>query len=286
MKARHAMSQEKHVYRNDNRRDEFLQAAKVVSKKISTIEGVVGILATGGIARGYCDDYSDLDLIVYANEEKVVEIGNYIAIGWLMYKNIGLDTPVESYEKALQADSPSDYWSQVMRWDRQNSILLFDSENRIRDLLRAKLVFSERERQQLQKEYADKVEEYLVHSFDMWEQRGTLVNLADLLITSTKYLIQWIYASNGKFQPYLPKWLFYYLENGQVPEAEFFDIIQKPFVGPITTAEEARQIRDELLDLCGKIGIRFRFGTINEVFQHCRYNWEQASARTKHYLSW
>jgi len=286
MKARHAMSQEKLVYRNDNRRDEFLQAAKAVSNKISTIEGVVGILATGGIARGYCDDYSDLDLIVYTNEEKVVEIGNYIAVGWLMHKNIGLDTPVESYEKALQADSPSDYWSQVMRWDRQNSILLFDSENRIRDLLRAKLVFPEWERQQLQKEYADKVEEYLVYSFDMWEQRGALVNLADLLITSTKYLIQWIYASNGKFQPYLPKWLFYYLENGQVPEAEFFDIIQKPFVGPITTAEEARQIRDELLDLCGKIGLRFRFGTINEVFQHCRYNWEQASARTKHYLSW
>jgi predicted nucleotidyltransferase len=280
------MSQEKLVYRNANRQDEFLQAAKVVSKKISTIEGVVGILATGGIARGYCDDYSDLDLIVYANEEKVVEIGDYIAVGWLMHKNIGLDTPVESYEKALQADSPSDYWSQVVRWDRQNSILLFDSENRIRNLLRSKLVFPEWERQQLQKEYAEKVEEYLVYSFGMWERRGAMVNLADLLITSTKYLIQWIYARNGKFQPHLPKWLFYYLENGQVPEAEFFHIIQKPFVGPITTVEEARQMRDELIYLCGKIGLQIRFGTINEVFQYCRFNWEQASARTKHYLSW
>jgi predicted nucleotidyltransferase len=280
------MFQEKLVYRNENRRDEFLRAAEAISKKISTIEGVVGILATGGIARGYCDDYSDLDLIVYTNEEKVVEIGSDIAVGWLMYKDIGLDTPVESYEKALQADSPSDYWSQVMRWDRQNAILLFDAENRIRDLLSAKIVFPEWERQQLLKEYADKVEETLVQSFDMWEQRGALVNLADLLITSTKYLIQWIYARNGKFQPYLPKWLFYYLENGQVPEAEFFDVLQKSFVGPITTTEEARQIRDELLDLCGKIGLSFKFGTITEVFQHCSNNWEQASAETKRYLSW
>lgn len=102
------MSQEKLVYRNDNRRDEFLRAARAISKKISTIEGVVGIIASGGIARGYCDDYSDLDLIVYASEEKVVEIGNYVAVGWLMHQNIGLDTPIESYEKALQADSPSD----------------------------------------------------------------------------------------------------------------------------------------------------------------------------------
>lgn len=280
------MSQEKLVYKNDNRRDEFLQAARVISKKISTIEGIIGILATGGIARGYCDDYSDLDLIVYATEEKVVEIENYIAVGWLMHKNIGLDTPLESYEKALQADSPSDYWSQMMRWDRQNSILLFDTENRIKNLLRAKLVFPELERQQLQKEYSDKVEEHLVHSFDMWEKRGDLVNVADLLITSTKYMIQWIYAKNGKFQPYLPKWLFYYLENGQVPEAQFFDIIQKPFTGPITTPQEARQMRDELLDLCGRIGLRFRFRTIDEVFQHCRNNWQKASAKTKHYLSW
>jgi hypothetical protein len=286
MKARHTMSQDKLAYRNENRHDEFLQAARVVSKKISTIEGIVGILATGGIARGYCDDYSDLDLVVYANEAKVVEIGSYIAVGWLMYKNIGLDTPVVSYEKALQADSPSDYWSQVVRWDRQNSILLFDSENRIRDLLKAKLVFPEWEREQLKQECADKVEEYLVHSYDMWEKRGTVVYLADLLITSTKWLIQWIYASNNKFQPYLPKWLFYYLENGQVPEAEFFEVIQKPFVAQIMTTEEAKQIRDELLDLCIKIGLRFRYGTINEVFKNCRHNWEQASIKTKHYLSW
>jgi predicted nucleotidyltransferase len=280
------MSQKQPVYRNVNRRDEFLRAAEAISKKISTIEGVVGILATGGIARGYCDDYSDLDLIVYTNAEKVAEIGSDIAVGWLMHKEISLDTPVESYEKALQAASPSDYWSQVMRWDRQNSILLFDTDDRIRDLLRAKLVFPEWERQRLLKEYADQVEDCLVYSFDMWEQRGAPVNLADLLITAAKSLIQWIYARNGKFQPYLPKWLFYYLENRQVPEAEFFAILQKPFIGPIATAGQARQIRDELLDLCGKIGLELRFRTINEVFQFCRDTWEHAPARVKHYLSW
>ena len=41
------------IYKNKNRYSEFLFAAKSISKKISKIEGVVGILATGGIARGY-----------------------------------------------------------------------------------------------------------------------------------------------------------------------------------------------------------------------------------------
>ncbi len=263
-----------------------MQAAQIIAGKISTINGVVGILGTGGIGRGYCDDYSDLDLIVYADEEKAAEISSYIAVGWLMYKDISLDTPVETYEQALRAGSPSDYWSQVMRWDRQNSILLYDKENKISNLLKKKLVFPEAERKQLLDEYTSKLEEYLVLSYDMWEERGSLANVADLLITSTKYLIQWIYARNGKFQPYLPKWLFYYLENGQVPEADFLDIIQKPFIGPITTLQEARQIRKELLDLCRRMGLDFRFKNVDELFQYCKYNWEETSAKTKRYLSW
>ena len=42
-------------YKGKNRYNEFLSAAKIISKKISKIEGIVGILAIGGIGRGYCD---------------------------------------------------------------------------------------------------------------------------------------------------------------------------------------------------------------------------------------
>jgi len=38
-------------YKGKNRYNEFLSAAKIISKKTSKIEGVVGILATGGIGR-------------------------------------------------------------------------------------------------------------------------------------------------------------------------------------------------------------------------------------------
>jgi len=89
-------------YKGKNRYNEFLAAAKIISKKISKIEGVVGILATGGMGRGYCDDYSDLDLIVYVDDKKDKEIKKYIAVGSLIYKNIALDTPIESYQRALK----------------------------------------------------------------------------------------------------------------------------------------------------------------------------------------
>jgi len=56
-----------YTYRALNRVEEFRRAAETISGKIASIEGVVGILATGGIARGYCDDLSDLDIIVFAD---------------------------------------------------------------------------------------------------------------------------------------------------------------------------------------------------------------------------
>lgn len=272
-------------YKGKNRYKEFLSAAKIISKKISKIEGVVGILATGGIGRGYCDEYSDLDLIVYVDDEIVKEIEKYIAVG-LRYKDIELDTPVESYQRALKHKSPSPYWSQVMRWDKENSQILFDADNKIENLLKEKLVFPDWEQKKLLKKYSEGVEDHLKYNFEMWEKRGSLINLADSLIKATEYIILWIYAKNKKFQPYLPKWLFYYLENNFVPEAKHLDIIKKVYLNPIKTVVQAKRIRTELIELSKNIGIKFDYQNLEDIFKQDEKNWEKTSEKTKHYLSW
>ena len=273
-------------YKGKNRYKEFLSAAKVISKKISKIEGVVGILATGGIGRGYCDDYSDLDLIVYVDDKRVKEIEKYIAVGGLIYKDIALDTPVESYQKALKHRSPSPYWSQVMRWDRENSQILFDTEQKIENLLKEKLVFSDWEQKKLLKKYRDGTENHLIYNFEIWEKRGSLINLTDSLIKATEYIILWIYAKNKKFQPYLPKWLFYHLENNFVPETKFLDVFEKVYLNPIKTVVQAKRIKTELIELSKNIGIKFNYENLKDIFKQEGNNWEKASEKTKYYLSW
>jgi len=273
-------------YKGKNRYNEFLAAAKIISKKISKIEGVVGILATGGIGRGYCDDYSDLDLIVYVDAKRVKEIKKYIAVGALIYKDIAFDTPVESFQIALKHKSPSKYWSQVMRWDRENSQILFDTEHKIENLLKEKLVFPDWEQKKLLKKYSEGVEDHLKYNFEMWEKRGNLINLADSLIKATEYIILWIYVKNKKFQPYLPKWLFYYLENNFVPEAKYLDIIKKVYLNPLKTAVQAKRIRTELIELSKNIGIKFNYENLKDIFKQDGKNWEKTSEKTKYYLSW
>ena len=272
-------------YKGKNRYDEFSSAAETISRKISRIQGVVGILATGGIARGYCDDYSDLDLIVYADDKEAKEIEAYIAVS-VRYKEIELDTPVESYQKALGHKSPSEYWSQVIRWDRQNSQILFDTGDRIRNLLKEKLVFPDWEQKELLRKNRQGVQDHLKYNFEMWEKRGDLINLADSLIRATQHLILWIYANRRRFQPYLPKWLFYYLENDLLLESKYFSIMKKAYLSPIKTIDDAKKIRNELLRLCQKIGLGFDYDKVEDAFAQDRDNWKKASEKTKYYLSW
>lgn len=273
-------------YKGKNRYNEFLSAAKIISEKISKTEGVVGILATGGIGRGYCDDYSDLDLIVYVDDKRVKKIEKYIAVGALIYKDIMLDTPVESYQKALKRKSPSRYWSQVMRWDRENSQILFDTEHKIENLLKEKLVFPDWEQKKLLEKHREGVENHLKYNFEMWEKRGSLINLVDSLIKAAEYIILWVYVKNKKFQPYLPKWLFYHLENNFVPEAEYLDIIKKVYLNPLKTAAQAKRTRTELIELSKNIGIKFNYQNLEDIFKKEGKNWEKASEKTKCYLSW
>jgi len=274
------------AYKGVNRFREFLYAARIISGKISQIEGVVGILATGGIGRGYCDDYSDLDLIVYTDHSKVREVDKYIAVGWLRYKEIDLDTPVESYQKALNQKSPSRYWSQVMRWDRQNSRLLFDTDDRIANLLKEKLIFPDSEQKKLLKAYRESVDEHLNYNFKLWEMRGSVINLADSLIRAVEHIILWIYAKNKKFQPYIPKWQFYHLENNSMPEARYFSTLKKAYLSPVATVTQARKIRNELIRLCKIIGIEFEYEDLETIYEKERSNWEKAGKKTKFYLSW
>lgn len=273
-------------YKGQNRYNEFLSAAKIISSKISKIDGVVGILATGGLGRGYCDDYSDLDLTVYVDDKKLEEIKKYIAIGYLRYKNIELDTPVESYQKALNQKSPSEYWSQVNRWDKHNSKILFDTNDKIKNLLKEKLIFPEWEQKKLLEEHREGINEHSVYTFELWEKRSSLVNMTYSLIQASEHLILWIYAKNRKFQPYIPKWFFYYLENNFIPESKYFNVIKKIYTGPIKTIRQVKIIRNQIIKLSEQVGIKFNYKNTNEFFEKNRKNYKNALEKTKYYLSW
>jgi hypothetical protein len=277
---------QKIIYRGPNLNRRFNKAAKTIADKIAAIDGVIGIVAVGGIGRGYSDKFSDLDLIVFADESRRKAIGEYIAVGQLHHKGIDFDIPVESYQKARRRRSPSTYWSQARRWTMENSSLLFDTEDRIATLLDEKVIYPDNERSRLMKDNRHWANEILNYMYPTWEARGQVYHLAHILRQAAENIILWIYAKNRKFQPYLRKWLFYHLENDSVPESRYFQIVKRVFTEPISTRREAAQMRDRLIRLCLDLGMEIQVVTWAEVVEANSRNWERASAKTKYYLSW
>nr|MBN2278732.1 nucleotidyltransferase domain-containing protein [candidate division Zixibacteria bacterium] len=273
-------------YKGTNRYQTFLKAGRTITDKISRLNGVVGILGTGSIGRRFGDRHSDLDLIVYANREHVKNIDRLVSIGWIEYKGISYDIVVRTYEKALKAKSPSAYWTQVMRWDRQNSQILYDSDNRIRDLLKSKLVYPDREQKKLMARYHREIHEYLVFFPDMWATRGSLYNVVDALGRAVQSIILWIYAKNKVFEPFISKWLFYHLEEKTIPEHIYLKTLTRVFSGRVRNLEDALRCRDELLNLCNRIGLNWEVYNLNEVSERCQKNWVKISPESHRLLTW
>ncbi len=272
--------------RGRNRYREFLAAARTIAAKVSRIDGVIGILAVGGIGRGYCDDFSDLDLTIYVDDAKVREISKYIAVGYLRYKNIELDTPAVSYQKAAAHKSPSRYWSQPARWDHQFSRLLYDTDDRVAHLLKEKLVFPDREQKRLLVRHRGLVDEYLNYLFRLWDLRGDPFHLAHCLVRAAEHIILWIYARHKQFQPYIAKWLFFHLDRAAVPESKYLGVLKKAYVSSLTSRAQARLIRDELTALCHTIGLLLKYENIDLQCARHERNWRRASDKTRHFLSW
>ncbi|KPL02264.1 MAG: hypothetical protein AMJ90_06345 [candidate division Zixibacteria bacterium SM23_73_2] len=273
-------------YKGKNRYRTFLKAGKTITKKISKLDGVVGVLGTGSIGRRFGDEYSDLDLLVYAQNNCIKSLDKLISIGWISYKEMEFDIVVLSYQKALRAKSPSRFWTQLRRWDHQNSQILFDVDDRTRNLLQKKLVYPDWEQKKLLRKYHNEVHEYLVFFPELWAKRGQLYNVVDSLIRAVQSIVLWIYAKNKAFEPYVPKWLFYHLENQSLPEAEYLSTLTEVFTKPIRTLTEAMQIRRKLLHLCDRIGIKYEIYSFSEAHQRTKKNWEGLSEESKKMLSW
>ncbi len=270
--------------RNCNRR--FRKAARIIAGKIAGIDGVVGIAAAGGIARGHSDKFSDLDLIVYAEADRQRKIGKYIAVGQMHYRDTDYDVQVESFQRAMRHPVPSAYWSQERRWTLEPAVILHDSGGRIADMIARKVIYPESERKRQLIDNRHWADEILNYMYPAWQARGRAHNLAHLLRTATEHIMLWIYAHNSRFHPYMRKWPFYYLENGLVPESLHFAAIKRAFMAAIETAKQADAMRQDLFDLCARIGIGIEPITPKEVIRINSGNWRKASDRTRAYLSW
>ena len=273
-------------YRGRNRYRTILKAGRIISNRIAREKGVIGVLGTGAIGRGFGDTDSDLDLLVYAEPVSVRRLSRLVSVGWTAHRDVGFDIVVVSCERAVKSAVPSAFWSQIMRWHQQLSIVLHDTDGRVRKLLADKLIYPDREQKRLLKQYHQEIHEHLVFFPEMWARRGHLYNVVDTLMRAVQNIVLWIYASNKAFEPYLAKWPFYHLETKAVPEHVHLKRLTRIYTSPIRNLASAMRIRDDLLNLCQELGIRWEVYSLAEAHERARKNWRDLPEETKRILAW
>jgi hypothetical protein len=199
------MSRPRPTIRSPNNHAAFFRQAQVFADRFAAHEGVVGVLLTGGVARGYADHFSEIDLVVYLTQstfERWTQSGLAPYAGgdsWLDGWHV--DFGYLCYEDELQAE-----WDHVKRWDRSYAVVLHDPRGLMRELLARKAILTNEEKRCLASRYLILYGDYfLLFVVPSWLYRGDLLAAHHCLNIAFDSLIRAVFLANDELIPF-DKW--------------------------------------------------------------------------------
>lgn len=183
----------------------FFRQAREFADRFALCEGVVGVLLTGGVARGYADHFSELDLAVYLTRPYFEDWtqrglapfpeGDSCVDGW------HVDFDYFCYEDEIESE-----WEHTKRWDRSYAVILHDPQGLMWGMLARKAVLSEEEKQRLTGRHLILYGDYFCNVVVLsWLHRGDLLAAHHCLNVALDSLIKTVFLANDELIPF-DKW--------------------------------------------------------------------------------
>lgn len=190
-------------------------AEELVSKIVKD-SGVAGIVFAGGLARGFADEYSDIDVLVFLRRKSQVLRERILELSAAEQKSSGIDVDLEIH---LLDDFRKRRLSEIHMWDLSHVQIVFDPDGKTEHLLREKtavprdfwirriVVYGE-----YLKWYCCPPRANIGTNAEGWVKRGDMVSAHYCVSYGLDMIVNVIYALNKEFLP-PPKWRFFYLHN-------------------------------------------------------------------------
>jgi predicted nucleotidyltransferase len=173
-------------------------------------KGVVGIVFLGGIARGYFDEFSDIDIIIF--KKKGTRLGMRRE-DEIEYKGFKIDYEIANYEDSVRSE-----WEMEKRWAFSNSKIFYDPEGKIRTLIGRKVHPRNEERKWMIIEGMTQSEWYCNENSESWVYRNDMISAHRSMSLALEYLMKALFGLNNQLLPD-EKWLMYQVQRlSFVPE--------------------------------------------------------------------
>jgi predicted nucleotidyltransferase len=228
----------------DNRIDSFRRTADEFVKSLSHFDSVEGILYIGGLARGFADKYSDLDLIVIFNNDDSYARDFLNSLSAQHEDRSGIEVDIEIYylEDYLAKD-----WDEYVRWELSHAIYAYDRQGKVEKKIKQKLHLDEDAWKSRISHplvyiswYCSPPEDYIPSMIDLWRDRGSPLSAQYSVLYGLDLVLQVIYALNREYLP-APKWRIFYVKHLDWIPDDFEAALQQIMLPTELTADDAME---------------------------------------------
>ncbi|MFX0115673.1 MAG: DUF4037 domain-containing protein [Candidatus Hodarchaeota archaeon] len=210
------------ILKGDNQLEEFRRIAGKLSSKISSLEGVVGIVFIDGLTRGFTDQFSDVDIMTFLDkrdESLIVKIRK-MGLEEETRSRVDIDLEIHSLEEFRTWK-----WDEALKWELFKAEVVHDSRGKMKKLFQEKLRPSEDfwvKRivicAEYLKWYCCPPRKEIGTVAEAWIERGDLKAAHYCISYAIDLLIKILYVLNKEFLP-APKWrVFYSYQLKWLPE--------------------------------------------------------------------
>ena len=232
------MSSGRWASRGPDYSEHYRERAQQLARRFAVMEGVVGVLLTGGLTFGEADRYSDIDLIVYLRQQSLRTwyFGEApLPEGESRYRDLRLDVAYLDYERERDRA-----WSPSERWGASRAEILYDPEGLLAELLAEKRLTTD----DLNGEALDlaaRIRFQLERLVPAWLYRGESLAAHHVLNQSTSELIRLAHLINQDPGPEAG-WNVVLLESlTQVPDGFLDGIRDAMQTGDLSAGEASRR---------------------------------------------
>ena len=176
----------------------YRQQAQQLARRFAVMEGVVGVLLTGGLTFGEGDRYSDIDLIVYLRQQSLRTwyFGEApLPEGESRYHDLRLDVAYLDYERERDRE-----WSPAEQWGASRAEILYDPERLVAELLESKRLSAS----QLMTEALDRstrIRFLLEGTVPAWLYRGEALAAHQVITHAVDEVIRIVHLISGQPGP-------------------------------------------------------------------------------------